>query len=463
VKLLKVNDSRPIGLRRIGVLAAVLLMPLWVATTPIYGQVIDVLSYAPDITVSLSGTVVEGGVLAADDLSGSVTIVPLPNLPAGARIAAAHRFANGDMLLAFDSTLTLPGAGGIAEPRDLVKFTSATQSYAIQVAGTALNLPTNAAIDAVSVTLSGTILISLDISVDPFDDDDVIAVNGTNLSLFLDPAAVGVDPALDLDGIDYDGSGDSLLFLSFDGSGTVDGVAFDDEDVLQYDITTQTWSLAYDGSEAAAHWPSAADLTALGVVLAAPPTPTPTPTLPAPTGTSTATATDTPTQPGATGTVTATATDTPTVPEPTRTATDTPTTPESTRTATDTPTTPAPTRTATATPTQPSLTGTPTATRTRTPTGPGGTNTATATHTATPPGITATATATATVTAGIPCVGDCDGSGEVTINELITMVNIALGNFPVSACLAGDPSQSGTIEINELVTAVGNAINGCPG
>ena len=416
---MKIDVLRPL---RPLLLAAAAIVHLAGATAAAPAQVLDVVGYAPDITVDLGGTVVGAGVLATDDLQGSVTVLALPSLPAGARIAAAHRSVNGDVLLAFDSTLTLPGGGGIAEPRDLVAFTNSTQSYAIQLAGADLNLPTNAAIDAVSVTPSGTILISLDISVDAFDDDDIIAVNGTNLSVFLDPAAVGIDPALDLDGIDYDGSVDSILYLSFDGSGTVDGVAFDDEDVLLYDITTQTWSLAYDGSAAAAHWPDAADLTAINVVLAPPPTATPTSTSPAPTGT--ATATNTPTE--AAATATAIATDTATVSGATGTVA---------ATATDTPTAPEPTRTATATPTQPSTTGT----------------------------ATATATATATVTAGPGCVGDCDGSGEVTINELITMVNIALGNFPVSACPAGDADHNGTIEINELVTAVGNAINSCPG
>jgi hypothetical protein len=62
----------------------------------------------------------------------------------------------------------------------------------------------------------------------------------------------------------------------------------------------------------------------------------------------------------------------------------------------------------------------------------------------------------------IACVGDCDGSGDVTVNELIIMVNIALGNQTVSACLAGDADQSGDITINEIITAVNNALNGCP-
>ena len=60
------------------------------------------------------------------------------------------------------------------------------------------------------------------------------------------------------------------------------------------------------------------------------------------------------------------------------------------------------------------------------------------------------------------CVGDCNGSGDVTVNEIILMVNIALGTSSVASCEAGDPDGSGDITINEIVTAVNNDTNGCP-
>jgi cysteine-rich repeat protein len=65
------------------------------------------------------------------------------------------------------------------------------------------------------------------------------------------------------------------------------------------------------------------------------------------------------------------------------------------------------------------------------------------------------------VLVAIPCAGDCDGSGDVTVNEIITLVNIALGTAPLSACTAGDADHSGTIEINEIIQAVNHALNGC--
>ena len=62
----------------------------------------------------------------------------------------------------------------------------------------------------------------------------------------------------------------------------------------------------------------------------------------------------------------------------------------------------------------------------------------------------------------ITCVGDCDGTGTVTISNLITGVNIALGSAPVSTCEAFDANGDGMVGINELITAVNNALGTCP-
>jgi len=51
----------------------------------------------------------------------------------------------------------------------------------------------------------------------------------------------------------------------------------------------------------------------------------------------------------------------------------------------------------------------------------------------------------------------------VTVDEILTMVNIALGNTPVMTCEAGDANHDGQITIDEILTAVNNALNGCGG
>ena len=198
------------------------------------------------------------------------------------------------------------------------------------------------------------------------------------------------------------------------------------------------------------------------------PTHTSTPTT-IPSETPTAINTDTPTS-GATPTTTPTSIATTTqasTPPLTRTPT-----PAATRTpsGTSTPTLPpavtdTPTWTATEivspspTPTQPvspTLTVTDTPAATPTDTGPPApTDTATASPT---PSATETPSPSATP---ISCVGDCDRGGSVTVDELITMVNIALGNSPLADCPAGDADRSGTITIDEIITAVNHALDGC--
>jgi hypothetical protein len=171
--------------------------------------------------------------------------------------------------------------------------------------------------------------------------------------------------------------------------------------------------------------------------------PTSTPTN---TPTTTASHTQTPT-PTSTPTETSTAT-------PTSTATSTPTqTPADTATVTATST---PTQTPTVTPTS-TATTTPTATPTQTPTV---TLTTTPTATTTPTRIP-TSTPTGTATPAV-CVGDCDGGRTVTVDEVLIMVNIALGYTPVSLCKDGDANGDGQITVDEILTAVNNTLNRCP-
>jgi outer membrane protein assembly factor BamB len=59
------------------------------------------------------------------------------------------------------------------------------------------------------------------------------------------------------------------------------------------------------------------------------------------------------------------------------------------------------------------------------------------------------------------CAGDCNGDGEVTIDELVIGVDIALDVLPLSTCPAFDTGMDGGVSISEVTAAVGNALNGC--
>lgn len=50
----------------------------------------------------------------------------------------------------------------------------------------------------------------------------------------------------------------------------------------------------------------------------------------------------------------------------------------------------------------------------------------------------------------------------MTIVELLTLVNIALGTAALSECRAGDGRQDGTITADQIAVAVNNTLDGCP-
>ena len=60
------------------------------------------------------------------------------------------------------------------------------------------------------------------------------------------------------------------------------------------------------------------------------------------------------------------------------------------------------------------------------------------------------------------CAGDCDTSGNVSIDELLVLVNIALGAAPMTACPSGDMNGDGAMKIDEIIAAVKSALDGCP-
>jgi hypothetical protein len=59
------------------------------------------------------------------------------------------------------------------------------------------------------------------------------------------------------------------------------------------------------------------------------------------------------------------------------------------------------------------------------------------------------------------CDGDCDGNGAVNVDELLTMIAIALGNADVSECIAGDRDRGGHIEVDDIVAALRSSLEGC--
>ncbi len=59
------------------------------------------------------------------------------------------------------------------------------------------------------------------------------------------------------------------------------------------------------------------------------------------------------------------------------------------------------------------------------------------------------------------CAGDCNNDRDVTIDELLRMVNVALELQSLAACTPGDTNHDGTITVDEIIAAVNRALSGC--
>ncbi len=84
---------------------------------------------------------------------------------------------------------------------------------------------------------------------------------------------------------------------------------------------------------------------------------------------------------------------------------------------------------------------------------------------------TSWATAVALLAAGLlwstsasaqQCDGDCNSDGEVLVSELVTGVNIALGNMRMTLCKNFDPNNDDRVSVDELIRGVKSALEGCP-
>jgi hypothetical protein len=60
------------------------------------------------------------------------------------------------------------------------------------------------------------------------------------------------------------------------------------------------------------------------------------------------------------------------------------------------------------------------------------------------------------------CGGDCNGDSEVTVDELVRGVAIALASTPLIECPGLDRNGDGAVTVDELLAAVNEALTGCP-
>jgi len=216
--------------------------------------------FVPDTTILAGGAVVGPADVARDDLNGSPAVLVGPGiLPAGTTINAYHfNAAPGTHWFVLGNTASLPG-GVVAGPRDIVAYNGS--QYSLLYSAAALGLPDGVAIDALA-TLDGTaLLLSFDTSVTlpgagVIQPSDVVLYNSGVYSMLMSAEAAGVPPGVNLVGLDHLANGH--LLVSFDVSGAVGGVAFARNDILEYTPGSPgTWEPVYRPAVSNPGWNSA--------------------------------------------------------------------------------------------------------------------------------------------------------------------------------------------------------------
>ena len=253
------SQSSPATLKAVVLLASVLMAACPLARAQ---AGLSLLRHSADVSTDLALTPLNDEDIAEEDPTGSVSSVNIGPIPSVADLDAYHLLPSGNHLLSFDTTIELPGAV-TASPGDVVLFDG--QGYSLAFSASGHDLPAGLNLDAVSALNNGDLLASFDASFsflgEVIDDEDLVRISGGVVSVYLDGSSEGVPTPLDVDAIHYV-EGEGTLLLSFDSSGGIGGLRFDDEDVVAYEPSTGIWSMLYDGSAEHAGW-SKADLDSL--------------------------------------------------------------------------------------------------------------------------------------------------------------------------------------------------------
>lgn len=219
---------------------------------------LDTIDLSPDTAIDLVGTLIANDQVLRFPVGGG------PHLPinlgaeqSAHRINAFHSNGKTKQLFSLETTAELQSI--VAHPNDVVLFDENANTYTLRFDGAAAGLSTSVRVDALSVDAESQLLLSFDTSVDLgggliADDEDLVVFfdDTATFSALLDGSALGLDPALDVDAAHF--LGGTLYLLSLDGSGTVAGIDFDDEDLLELDTAGATWAMAFDASSFDAGW-----------------------------------------------------------------------------------------------------------------------------------------------------------------------------------------------------------------
>ena len=230
------------------------------ATTAHAATPVNSLRLSPDVTIFDGPRVEADESYVVEIFTTPLGLLQMPVIPAAAELDALTKQGD-DTVFSVDTTAVVGSV--VARPADLVSFDGTTYQVVFDSMAEGI---VGADIDAVTDAGNGELLVSFDTTVLlggslVAHDEDIVRITATSFALELDGVAAGIDPALDVDGLHHFPSG--RILVSFDTSGSVGGVTFDDEDLLEYAPASDAWELAFDASATASSDWTLADLTAI--------------------------------------------------------------------------------------------------------------------------------------------------------------------------------------------------------
>jgi hypothetical protein len=217
------------------------------------------LQYSADIPVALDGVYGDDHDYFRD-VGGVPIRVSIPAIPQRADLDGLQIDPGGDVLFSLDVGAQLDA--NYFDRADVIRWSGGAITTAFDASAAAL--PAGVDLDAVG-RLGAHLALSFDrgfqLGNTYIRPADVVEFDGIALlGKLLDATALGLDPRLNVDAVHVVDS-DTLL-LSFDSSGTIAGIVFADQDVLQLVRSSTSWSKPCALLDRSDRW-AAANLDAL--------------------------------------------------------------------------------------------------------------------------------------------------------------------------------------------------------
>jgi hypothetical protein len=260
-------QRRKLGWFAAGILA-ISAAAIGISVAPATAQTaLSMLCVSPDITVALSsGTVTPQQVQCYSFPSGTVA-KSFAGIPAGVNVTGYFPLSATQILLTIDNEAALPidGIGGtvFVTPRDVASYNPSTSFFSpvLYFTGASNSVLDGTKIDAIGQDASGNLLLTFDVAISiPKSGGGTLTVRAADLvsfntgayTLVFDSTAQGIADGMNLDGATMLPNSD--LLMAFDEFGSIGGVNFAPEEVLEFNPGTSSWVLSFDGI-VADNWP----------------------------------------------------------------------------------------------------------------------------------------------------------------------------------------------------------------